>query len=225
MKSTLLLVLGAITASVVASPTSDRLGAPGLLEPRDKYCRLHDDVTPPGHCRSCTSTECPKVRDISKSDRFGVSCYVMSDPANNNFRWDYIPGWNCYVSASITNPDCEEPSEAESCRNTLKEESTKRDNTLWSSQSVKRLPHLAGFCGFLASLKFYAAMLPMYSSLAQSGQKFNREYFEWKVSEKSSAQRALGISMLLSPRAKVVTLAPRMQKDFIPRGWMSTMDS
>ncbi|KAG8899206.1 hypothetical protein FRC00_001757, partial [Tulasnella sp. 408] len=81
MKCTLLLVLGAITASVVANPISDPLDAPSLLEPRaDKWCRLHDDVTSTGRCRSCPSTSCDKVRDISKSDRFGVNCVTTGDP-------------------------------------------------------------------------------------------------------------------------------------------------
>ncbi|KAG9032988.1 hypothetical protein FS837_002581 [Tulasnella sp. UAMH 9824] len=104
MKTTLLLLLAAISASVVASPTPDPLGA---LESRDKYCNLHDDVTPPGHCRSCASTSCSIVRDIKGSDRFGVNCWVNGQRVNNNPRWDWVPGWGCYVSASITNPSCE----------------------------------------------------------------------------------------------------------------------
>ncbi|KAG8914342.1 hypothetical protein FRC00_014372 [Tulasnella sp. 408] len=70
MKSTLLLVLGAITASVVASQTFDPLDAPGQLEPRaDKWCHLHD-VTSTGLC----------LRHILKSDKFDVRCYVNGDP-------------------------------------------------------------------------------------------------------------------------------------------------
>jgi hypothetical protein len=41
---------------------------------------------------------------------FGVSCYVTDGQpvgANGYKRWDYIPGWGCWVSAKWTNDGCE----------------------------------------------------------------------------------------------------------------------
>ena len=95
-----LLSLSHATPTPEANSTSE-------LKPRDKWCRLHDDVTPPGHCRTHASTTYRSIKDIKRSDRFGVECRMFGDYANNNNVWDWVPGWGCYVSASITDPDCE----------------------------------------------------------------------------------------------------------------------
>jgi hypothetical protein len=82
MKITLVLVLSALGAWAAVTPGAEALEA---LKPRaDKWCRLHDDVDPPGHCRTCASTNCRSIKDISRSDRFGVRCFMNGDRANNN---------------------------------------------------------------------------------------------------------------------------------------------
>ncbi|KAK4164668.1 hypothetical protein QBC43DRAFT_288571 [Cladorrhinum sp. PSN259] len=109
MKPTALLALTAPVITWAAATPNPSVNALDALSKRaDKWCRLHDSVDPPGHCRTCASTNCRSIKDIKKSDRFGVRCYMMGDRANNNARWDWVPGWGCYVSASITDPNCED---------------------------------------------------------------------------------------------------------------------
>jgi hypothetical protein len=82
MKITFILAIGALGARAAATPAADALEA---LQPRaDKWCRLHDSVDPPGHCRTCASTHCESIKNIQKSDNFGVQCFMNGDKANNN---------------------------------------------------------------------------------------------------------------------------------------------
>ncbi|KAB5530453.1 hypothetical protein GE09DRAFT_392347 [Coniochaeta sp. 2T2.1] len=104
---TTLLSLSHATPLTPETDSSPAVNATSELKPRDKWCRLHDDVTPPGHCRTHASTTYRSIKDIKRSDRFGVECRMFGDYANNNNVWDWVPGWGCYVSASITDPDCE----------------------------------------------------------------------------------------------------------------------
>jgi hypothetical protein len=102
-------VAGAVPAGSGSSSTAG-------LEARDKYCRLHDDVGPPGHCRTCASRTCESIRNIKKSDRFGVKCRMFGDTVNNIefspsprfslslytsslfFLLSFLSGWWCWTN-------------------------------------------------------------------------------------------------------------------------------
>lgn len=82
MKTSLLLVLGVLDAWAMATPVATKLEVHQARA--DNRCRLHDDVTPPGHCRSCATPSCPIVHNITHSDLIGVRCYQMGDTVNRN---------------------------------------------------------------------------------------------------------------------------------------------
>ncbi|KAH6653663.1 hypothetical protein BKA67DRAFT_692732 [Truncatella angustata] len=55
-----------------------------------------------------TSTSGKRKRTVTGGDRFSVSCYTDNGASvNGNKRWDYVPGWGCWISAKWTQLGCE----------------------------------------------------------------------------------------------------------------------
>ncbi|KAI0137504.1 hypothetical protein BJ170DRAFT_606113 [Xylariales sp. AK1849] len=92
MKTTILLTLLPLIA--VGSPAAD----PAELVARDNVCTLYPGISS-ANCRSGPGTSYPVVRTITSSQTFGVRCVRNG--------WDWIPGWSCYVSRTLTNSGCE----------------------------------------------------------------------------------------------------------------------
>lgn len=97
-----------ILANPITSPK------PASLEARaDKWCTLGATVDYDVHCRKGAGSGYDHVRWIHPSDpglpgdRFGVRCKAYGEVINGNRVWDYIPGWNCWVTAHYTNSGCE----------------------------------------------------------------------------------------------------------------------
>lgn len=78
------------------------------LEPRDdKWCTLYPGVDKV-NCRAFISTKDASKRLIRSGERFGVACKLTDgESVKGNRVWDYIPGWDCWVSARFTSNGCE----------------------------------------------------------------------------------------------------------------------
>lgn len=81
------------------------------LEPRgDKWCTLYPGVDNV-NCREFISTYHLSRRTIRAGEGFGVACRLTDgEPVKGNRVWDYIPGWNCWVSSRFTSKGCESKS-------------------------------------------------------------------------------------------------------------------
>lgn len=102
-------------ASPIAEPNPDP--APAELEPRaDKWCTLGATVDENVRCRAGAGTGYDFKRWIIAADpglpfdRFGVRCKAYGEVIFGNRVWDYIPGWNCWVTAHYTDSECESES-------------------------------------------------------------------------------------------------------------------
>lgn len=115
MKLSPVLILALLPFLTMANPVAEPEPVPvaepepePVLEARaDKWCRLHPDVDGYVNCRAGTNTNSRIIRQISKSERFGVRCKRNGESVSGNRVWDWIPGWGCYVSARYTNDGCE----------------------------------------------------------------------------------------------------------------------
>ena len=97
------------TASPLANP-SDISAANPILAARDVFCTLGESVHSHVGCYVGPKATGGKfVRWIEpQGPRFGVKCYKTGETvAGGKNRWDYIPGWGCYVSQKWTNKNCE----------------------------------------------------------------------------------------------------------------------
>ena len=81
------------------------------LEPRDdKWCTLYPGVDNV-NCREFISTYHLSRRTIRAGEGFGVACRLTDgEPVKGNRVWDYIPGWDCWVSSRFTSNGCESKS-------------------------------------------------------------------------------------------------------------------
>ncbi|KAF2195080.1 hypothetical protein K469DRAFT_545250 [Zopfia rhizophila CBS 207.26] len=95
----------ATLSSPISSP-NPLAEAASTLEARDKYCNLHPDVTGPQGCDE-DRWNGKRVRTVNLGERFGVRCWSTGKNINGNTKWDYVPGWNCWISARWTNSGCE----------------------------------------------------------------------------------------------------------------------
>lgn len=84
---------------------------PAALEPRaDEWCTLFAGSNNV-NCRAGSNTSSSVRRVIHAGERFGVRCKnPRGESVDGNRVWDYIPGWNCWVSARFTNSGCESKS-------------------------------------------------------------------------------------------------------------------
>jgi len=73
---------------------------------RDVWC---SNVS--GRTQGCDLPAGTRSRAVSAGSQFGVQCKRhgpgVSGPGGTNYVWDYVPGWDCYISARWTNSDCE----------------------------------------------------------------------------------------------------------------------
>lgn len=113
MKVICILLASALPFAVQASPITEAEGksaANPILEARDVYCTLGEQVHSHVGCYYG-----PRATDggfrtwIEPNMRFGVNCWTRGEAVGpqGNTRWDWIPGWGCYVSARWTNRNCE----------------------------------------------------------------------------------------------------------------------
>ncbi|KAK3326689.1 hypothetical protein B0H66DRAFT_637923 [Apodospora peruviana] len=96
-------VLALFSASALAEPIP-KAAADAILDKRgDNWCRVVENV----NCRKGPGTNFDKVTvegrsQISPSKNFGVRCTHEGTSVGGDKTWDYIPGWNCWVSAYYT---------------------------------------------------------------------------------------------------------------------------
>jgi len=73
----------------------------------DKSCTLYPTLNT-ANCRAAPTTDSNVVHVWNQGTIIGVSCKDTSGQCvNGNCVWDYVPGWGCWVSATITNTGCE----------------------------------------------------------------------------------------------------------------------
>ena len=98
-----LLTLPLLTLSTpLASPEA----ALEALEGRaDKWCTTNTSIDV--NCRAGAGSGYDFKRKIKPTDRFGVKCKANGETVGGTKVWDYIPGWNCWVTAYYTNSGCE----------------------------------------------------------------------------------------------------------------------
>ena len=97
------------STSPIANP-DDVTAANPLLVARDVYCTLGETVHSHVGCYEGPKATGGKfIQWIEpQGPRFGVKCYKIGETvAGGKNRWDYIPGWGCYVSQKWTNKNCE----------------------------------------------------------------------------------------------------------------------
>lgn len=82
------------SASPITSPD------PTVL-PRDNACKI---INAEANCYSKPSSDAAFIRQISSAHEFGVSCVAKN---SIGYKWDYIPGWGCWVAFSETRAACE----------------------------------------------------------------------------------------------------------------------
>ncbi|KAF2435262.1 hypothetical protein EJ08DRAFT_395057 [Tothia fuscella] len=97
--ATILAVLTAFTyANPVPEAEAEPVAAAGTLQKRDNWCKVLQNV----RCREGPSTsyrQKPGREWVYPGDRFGVSCTREGENISGDATWDYIPGWDCYISA------------------------------------------------------------------------------------------------------------------------------
>jgi hypothetical protein len=95
---------GTPIASPDVSPNTLTGRALGLEARADKWCSLGVssaqgcDADPWGSQRKVT---------VNPGDNFGVRCWSHARSVQGNDVWDYVPGWDCWISALWTNVGCE----------------------------------------------------------------------------------------------------------------------
>ncbi|KAF2821096.1 hypothetical protein CC86DRAFT_245614, partial [Ophiobolus disseminans] len=95
-----------------ASPltTPNLNAATDALLARDNNCYLNSDAlkNDPQGCDS-TPFSGSRKKDVTGASRFGVSCTAKgkSFRVSGYTKWDYVPGWNCWIWAGWTQEGCE----------------------------------------------------------------------------------------------------------------------
>ncbi|KAL3421208.1 hypothetical protein PVAG01_07653 [Phlyctema vagabunda] len=106
----------AVSANPVAAPEAAPEAVPdaspnplaevsNTLEARaDKWCNLGTSTA-----QGCDYDRwgSSRKRTVNVNERFGVRCWSNGQNVNGNYKWDYIPGWDCWISARWTNTNCE----------------------------------------------------------------------------------------------------------------------
>lgn len=111
-----LALLATASAAPVSSPNPAAEAVAELEARADKWCTLGATVDYDVHCRAGAGSGYDHKRWIIAADpgllgdRFGVRCKAYGEVINGNRVWDYIPGWNCWVSAHYTQSGCESKS-------------------------------------------------------------------------------------------------------------------
>jgi hypothetical protein len=113
MKLSPVLIFSFLPAFIQANPIAEP-NASELERRQDKWCTLGSPAARLIGCYSGEATWHPWVRDIAAGERFGVRCVKTGEKVSEDARWDYIPGWNCYVPAYFTSWGCEGTSSASS---------------------------------------------------------------------------------------------------------------
>ena len=104
MKPFASLVIALLPLLAVANPIANP--DPAKLEARDKLCSLDGKHTFV-NCRKGAGTGYDIVRRIYPWDNFYVTCKAYGEVIEGYRYWDYIGGWNCWVTAAYTNDGCE----------------------------------------------------------------------------------------------------------------------
>ncbi|KAH8662918.1 hypothetical protein BGZ60DRAFT_412282 [Tricladium varicosporioides] len=101
-------ILATPITSPETSPNPASEVASSLLDARaeasDKTCTL--GVNTAQGCDHDRYNQQRKVT-VNPGDTFGVRCWSHGKSINNNDVWDYIPGWDCWISSLWTNVGCE----------------------------------------------------------------------------------------------------------------------
>ncbi|KAF2005783.1 hypothetical protein P154DRAFT_381873, partial [Amniculicola lignicola CBS 123094] len=77
-----------------------------LLSRADKWCNFHPSVSQSQGC-DYDRWNGNRKYTVGVGERFGVSCWSVGKVVSGNNKWDYIPGWGCWISAHWTNNGCE----------------------------------------------------------------------------------------------------------------------
>ena len=109
--STILFLLPLVaTASPLSSrnPTAEVVS--DLLPRADNWCWLNSDAlkNDPQGCDT-TPFSGTRKRGVTGGDRFGVRCTARGKAFGSNGykKWDYVPGWGCWIWAGWTQEGCE----------------------------------------------------------------------------------------------------------------------
>lgn len=90
----------------LATPIASPEAALEALEARaDKWCTTNTSIDV--NCRGGAGSGYSLKRKIKPTDRFGVRCKANGEEVGGTKVWDYIPGWDCWVTAYYTNSGCE----------------------------------------------------------------------------------------------------------------------
>ncbi|OAK95531.1 hypothetical protein IQ06DRAFT_60546 [Phaeosphaeriaceae sp. SRC1lsM3a] len=75
---------------------------------RDNNCYLNSDalINDPQGCDS-TPFSVSRLKDVTGASRFGVRCTARGRSFRGYTKWDYVPGWNCWIWAGWTQEGCE----------------------------------------------------------------------------------------------------------------------
>ncbi|ORY04957.1 hypothetical protein BCR34DRAFT_591046 [Clohesyomyces aquaticus] len=104
MKPTAITLL-LVPIAVLGSPTPNQ----GIsLAPRvdfsDKTCSQFTNIA-----QGCDTDRYNSKRKVTVNpgQTFGVRCWSYGQSVQGNTVWDYVPGWDCWISALWTNTGCE----------------------------------------------------------------------------------------------------------------------
>ncbi|KAF2477751.1 uncharacterized protein BDR25DRAFT_308626 [Lindgomyces ingoldianus] len=106
LTTTALLFLPLALSSPITSP-NPLAEAYSALQVRDKYCNFHPTVSSAQGCDEDRWNQ-KRKRTVQVGERFGVRCWSEGKCISGNCKWDYIPGWDCWISAHWTNDGCED---------------------------------------------------------------------------------------------------------------------
>ena len=106
----LLLLPLAATASPLSSSNPSAEVVSDLLPRADNWCWLNSDAlkNDPQGCDT-TPFSGNRKRGVTGGDRFGVRCTARGKAFGSNGynKWDYVPGWGCWIWAGWTQEGCE----------------------------------------------------------------------------------------------------------------------
>jgi len=98
----------AVVATPITSPNPSEESIANLALRADTVCYLNSDAlkNDPQGCDT-SPTSGTRRRGVTGGDRFGVRCTKTGKCINGNCKWDYVPGWNCYIWSGWTQQNCE----------------------------------------------------------------------------------------------------------------------
>ncbi|KAF1839016.1 hypothetical protein BDW02DRAFT_644132 [Decorospora gaudefroyi] len=91
-----------------ASPNPAAEAVENLEAQADNWCWLNSDAlkNDPQGCDT-TPFSGSRKRGVTGGDRFGVRCTARGRSVNGYNKWDYVPGWGCWIWAGWTQIGCE----------------------------------------------------------------------------------------------------------------------